>query len=909
MNRSLPRIAFLPRLYDRLVNALSFSSELYKLRRELNSRIDAPRPLGKEATSHPQGVSRWFKRRRITIAESYIRVASNLQAKSSKARLRALWVMVEASFHAKTLDLPLNTARVQLALIKEAIKHKNNRRRQLELLQDFSVSSHGQHQVIRRLLDELDIVELAETGGKLKNLDAGWDSHVHDTATYGRKNPTQLLVDAFIKGISRLTIVHSSIASVGLMKEAVEAGRVVGIRVDLAIELSILERGHRFHFLAILPHFKSGKEAGRWFKSWTKAFSELLEGLRMNQHNRAEAVRGLLRDFNATWLDELNRGFPENELYILPKLRFKELADTTPSSSLNFTHLGEFLYSRYKPLLFNRVMFLKLKRESARAALRRKTISLRDFKEVDGLYARTREEYRTLNPDKLRKKYFANPALGDYQTVFTDIGGVHAILKETGCSLRVVHPLEYGPEAAARLLEANRGKIDEVEIYNNQEAACRDPEEVLAFARLVNELNAQSLADGTAPYFPVCGSNSTGRDPSVPGMGFIREDKISGKRRAAYTRRHIELPALVSAMLAAGGKPVSEGGTVGVPGVFCLGKKSGDWVNSIGDETEAENGHIRPWRAWRYLNPTLVNLMYSFVGFLVAQRFIGSAYAFLWLFITGFRNSIADLVAGRGTRVSAWSYKNVNFDNVARSLFWTGFSVPIMAFVKDRFDLLWPLAAQGFVYNLVKFFFIAISNGLYLASHNTLRGFDRKVVRANFFRSIIAWPMATVTAPVAKWLGIPSIVHSKIWSDIVAGFIEGGSKYLKTLGLRRRDIEGILPQLIDGDREDRFTALLDLLFMYREEPRTENSLLALLAPESGLKMRKKGDRDGSEYSFDDFSAAVMVKDADDELAGHILSTYPPDMATDLIDLVSSTMPDFRDWVLSCSRRLKRQGYQ
>ncbi|NLJ46499.1 MAG: hypothetical protein GX430_08055 [Treponema sp.] len=902
----------LARLYTRLVNALSFSSELYKLRRELNARIDAPAAIDPGPRSHPLGVSRWFKKRRISIAEAYITVVNDLESKHSRARLRALRMLVEVSFHAKTLDLPLNTARVQLGLIKEAIKQKDDRRRQLELLQDFSVSSHGQQSVIRKLLDELNVVEIPETDSRLKNLDAGWDDHVHDTATSGRKNPTQLLIDAFIKGISELTIAYGSIDSIDLMKEALDAGRILGIRVKPALEFSILVHEHRFHFLAALPRFKNGRDAARWFKQRSRDFRDILDGLRKNQENRVEAVRALLRHFNASGLEELNAGWPENDLYVLPKLKFGDLTDSIPKTSLNRMHLGEYLYSRYKPILFNRVMLTKMHREKARIGLRRKLLSDWEFRIVDDRYARIREEYRKLNPESLRKQYFTNPEIGDYQTIFTDLRKIHSILSEAGCTLRILHPLEHGYDAARRLLESCRGIIDEVEIFNMQDSLNRDPEENLRLARLVNELNVRSAAAGKAPFVPVCGSDSTGRTPTVPGMGFIREDRITGSRRKRFAKRHIALPPLVSAMIQARGLPVSESEAAEAPRILSLGKMSGGRLNRIGDETDAEASFIPPARAWRYLNPGLLNLLHTTIGFLVAQRFVGAFYAGLWLFITGFRNSIADLVASRGARMRAWSLKGVNFDNVARSLFWTGFSVPIMAFVKSRFDALWPFAAEGLLFDAAKFFFIAFANGLYLAAHNTLRGFDRKVVRANFFRSVLAWPLATAFVPLGAALGIPSIVHSKIWSDVVAGFIEGGSKYLKTLGLRQRDIREILPRLIEGDREERFTALLDLLFLYRQEPRTETSLKALLVSERTAGAASGYEAERAEITFDEFRAAVMDEDSDDELAAFILSTYQPEMAADLVSLVSSTLPAFRDWVssharLSGSRRRPRRS--
>ena len=198
------------RLYGNLVDSLSFSAPLRKMRRELNAKIDAPSSIALSPESHPLGVNRWFKKRRMSIAESYITVVTELESCHSQSRLEALKALAAVALNPKSLSMPLNTARVQLALIKEAVKHRHDKRRQLELLADFSLSTAAQRQVITRLCDELNIVELPEAGLRLSDFSYGWDSHVHDSTTYGRKNPTQLVIDAFIKGISRLTIAYCS---------------------------------------------------------------------------------------------------------------------------------------------------------------------------------------------------------------------------------------------------------------------------------------------------------------------------------------------------------------------------------------------------------------------------------------------------------------------------------------------------------------------------------------------------------------------------------------------------------------------------------------------------------------------------------------------------------------------------
>ncbi len=185
------------------IDALSFTSEIRELCEILNRKLDqSDEGRSKSIVSHPGGFSKELSRRRLSIAESYIRVIHALESDHYEERLSALRNLIRQSFHAKTIKLPLNTARIQINLIKEAIKNRNNRRRQLELISDFGLASYGEEQVIRKLCKKFYLVEVPETGQPLKDLHMGWDYHVHDNLSEGRKTPTQVLLDAFIKGIS-----------------------------------------------------------------------------------------------------------------------------------------------------------------------------------------------------------------------------------------------------------------------------------------------------------------------------------------------------------------------------------------------------------------------------------------------------------------------------------------------------------------------------------------------------------------------------------------------------------------------------------------------------------------------------------------------------------------------------------
>lgn len=897
----------LGKLYKNLVDSLSFSSELRKMRRELNSKIDMPETISAPPASHPLGVDRWFKKRRVSIAESYLAAVRDLDSRHTKSRLDALRILADVSLHSKNIDFPLNTARVHMALIKEVIKNRDNKRRQLELLHDFSISSHGQHQILRKLCDELNIIELPEQGTRLSDFGYGWDSHVHDNATSGRKNPTQLIIDAFIKGISELTIAYGSLSTLDLMEESIEAGNILGIRVNIGLEFSIAMYDSRFHFMALLPELKTPEEARLYFMANEAKLGEFFGGLEQNQANRVDSVARLLREFNESHLKEINEGFFDDPLYCVPALTLEGLNSFIQTGSISTMHLAEYLYGICKPIMLNRLLFAKVRRAKAREDAAAKRMPKPEARRVEEEYSRLKKEYENLTPEILLKRYFSGSSGIDYQSLFSDIHGVKAMLGRAGCRLEILHPLEHGLDKARALLREYRGVIDAVEVYNTQDRTGRDIEEIVELAKFIDGLNAESAGEGTGegarPYISLCGSDATGWNPKVPGMGFIYEDRITGKLKNRYIDRHIALPPIVSAMTLASGKPVSLADVEKAPTIVSMGKISSWTGNLVSDEAGGSATFVPPLRALRYLNRTLVDWVYVAVGFVVAQHFIGPAYALLWLGITGFRNSIADLVSNRGARLSEWKLKSINFDNVAQSMFWTGFSVPILGFVKSNFDLVWPWAQDGLLFNSVKFFFISGVNGLYLASHNTLRGFDKKVIRANLFRSVISWPFATVFAPLGNLIGIPSIVQAKIWSDVVAGFIEGGSKYLKTLHLQLQSVEEIIPKFAAGKGDAKYVALLDLLYLFHEEPRTRSSLKVIYDPGYHPMLVLKTIKKSNVEMFHALRRAICNDGLESELTDFILSRYESEMAVDLIDLVSDTLPVARSWIVAQSKNL------
>ena len=918
-------------LYNRIVNSLSFGPEYQKLLRLLNTRIDSPESIAEVPASHPGGFIRELKKRRITIVESYLIILRYLESEHHRERINALRLLEEQTFHSKSLTMPLNTARVQLALMKEAIKNRDNKRRQLELLEDFTISAYGQPSAIRGYLDELGIIELPENGLPLAEMRMGWDLHVHDNSSFGRKTPSQLVIDAFIKGISEITVAFSVLSNRAAIEEVLEAGAILGVRVNLGVEFSAVAAERRFHFMFLPPPVRDTRELSEFVERNRETMRWFAEGLAATQRNRLRAVRALVHNFNTAFLPDLNRGYPESSVYYLPPLDLTEVDEIAPLDVLNRLHLGELLYRALKPVLLKRVLLAKSLRQEAANQLLHGEISQWDFNNLSSRYVDLRHSYVELNSESLRATYFSNPDLSDYPTAFEDLESVARRLKGAGGKIKVLHPLEHGLDGAYELLLTAHQFVDFVEIYNMYDSINRSIDDILRFTGFVNALNggeieqvrpflnghdlsrverripAAARAIGERHLIPVCGSDSTGRSRTIPGMGFIYSDAIIGRHRRRYLDRHFALPELVSRSIEAGGSLRGQE----TPGgrrvsIVSMGKATKGAPNKVGDEHETTP--IPIGRALRYLNAALKSLLYVGVGFLVAYLALGFDYSLLWLGITAIRHVVVDLLAGRGSHVREWHWRAVDYRNMSRSLFWTGLSVPLLALAKGGFDLIWPFPSGDLWHSFAKFFVISFVNGIYLYAHNTLRGFDKNVAKANFFRSIFSWPIASLFGPLGDLIAIPTIVQAKVWSDIVGGLIEGAAKFSRAVRLTRRDLSEIIPLACAAEEEQRNTAILDLLYIFGREPRARNSLQELLFGRTnrldrvGELLRGKPPRPPVYASaYESLRAWFGHQGNYYRLSDFAISRYDHEWALTLIDLIAREYPRMVQWLKAQDR--------
>ena len=912
------------KIYNEFINRLSFTKQLRKLRSKINISIDLPEIIEEFPDSHPRGFIKEFRKRRTTIVETYLKITKNIDSTSHKEHMQALRLLAEHISYARSLKMPLNTARVQLAIMKQVVNNRDNKRVQLELMTDFSESSFGHPRSIKKFLKKLDIIEVPETGEELRDLKMGWDFHIHDNASYGRKSPIQIVVDAFIKGISEITIAYNNLDRKDAIIEVLQTGKILGIQVNIAIEFSAMTNGKLFHYMYILPEFSSKKKKFKQFlKTRSNEFDAFLYELEENQKKRHENIAKLIKSFNAKYLPQINKGYQPNSIYYLKPLSIKQFDGILANKIGSRRLLGGYLYPRLKLVLEKRVLQI--------TALRNLLIhspeqySASEIEQIEKKHKTILKEYKELAPEKIRLKYFVDKDLIQAETAVSSLHEIYLLAKKAGGKIKFIQPLEHGLESAITMVIDNFEYISHTEIFNMFDSIKTDTADFIHFSNFIKYLNNTNyeklislfreleISVDTAKLqnvlelckqkklIPSIGSDATGRSTLAPGMGFIFENRIAKKQLKSFSRKHKYLPQEISELVyeqSSAPKVLLKKNKK--PRIICLGKVDSAKNNELGDEKEKKPIHFT--NVLGYINPAIKNLFFILIGFIPAYYTVGIAYALLWFAITGSRNIFVDMISGNGFKPSEWTIKDINWTNLANSLFWTGFSVPILGFVKSSFDVYWQWEQVGGVYEFSKFFFINLANGMYLASHNYVRGFDKGTIRGNFFRSILAWPLSAAFAPLGNTMLLPSIVQAKFWSDFVAAIIEGRGKYKNIIKLKARIIKSLLPDLENEDQESEILAILDIIYLTNESTRAKTVLKKQLIQPLSIKeqvkniFKLKKQKAQATQNYSNLSRWMSGKNKFDIICNYTIQHYKREQSMYLLQLLSANYTKTKLWL-------------
>ncbi len=843
---------------------------------------------------HPQGIKELAAPRGLRIAYSIAGLLGSFTSGRANDRLKALRSLRDELFLSATTPYQQNTARVLVQIMKELLRSGQDHNRQLQLAHDFRMVSTGNPRLVRQQLAHYHLLEMPEEWNQY-----AFDHHVHDAYSKGRKSPTHLIMDAWIKGIRFLTVVYYNSVSREVVEELVEASGILGVKVQVGIELSALFR-NKYVRITWEPHgFSDNRGLLDFFREEAVAtFFALGKAVSLYQQ---QYVFALFTAFNAQHRHQLNK---ELSATIEP-LQMQDFLRFVGAGQPSILHLARFI--REEALHHcqdGRADHLRLCSidniiSQFLAPARNPEIpdpqQPREGPDVPELLRydlkSLLDHLLSLHPSSTFTLNLSNLSIQDTLELLYESEGMishieaynlknanHGIIASAGgdCGQESGDSVDLkSPNQHYRLIGALQQALNDdnvVALKRAIRAIIWDYEEQRLSQKRQQELTAlqhcrQDLADEEecmrqrkAALLDILfnlerfhtfyrrrtlgsriGSGSTSQAEHQFGMGLVVLETLPPRARQAArensTRnRRVLVPVTASLTrhshcrrslpLTEWGRSTERPGKTSYTGFTGQEQRWTDWsvdaftvhpgtpgniatLGGLGRNGEAAANHVeRNGLArqkgllegqffWHALNTNLKNSLKVLGGFLPAflTFYLTKEWwllawfgAVIWFAITGLRNIFQSVLGGGGLRRSPLLPWNslVSWSRIADSLFYTGFSVPLLDYLIKTL-----LLDQGFGVTtasnpILLYSVMGLANGIYISSHNIFRGLPKNAAMGNLFRSILAIPLAVllnglfatllplfgvvdVSAALQKWAAI----ISKLASDCVAAAIEG----------------------------------------------------------------------------------------------------------------------------------------
>jgi len=289
---------------------------------------------------HPHGIKEMAATMGLRIAYAVIHLLGSLEAGKAADRLNALRSLRDEVLCSSQSMLRVNTGRVLLEIMKELVRSRGDHLRQLMLARDFRIATFGKPRFIRSQLDKYHLIEMPEEWNQI-----AFDDHVHDANTKGRKSPTHLIMDAWIKGIRSLTVIYYNFIDAKVASELLESAEIMGINVRIGIEYSSRFRGRYIKLI-----WSTGELADKQdFLDFIRqgATGELMdEGRKVSLYQQRYVIE-VLREFNNRHLPVIQEAYGIKIEPLVPDQFFAFVGTGQPS----LLHLGKFIYGRMLPAM------------------------------------------------------------------------------------------------------------------------------------------------------------------------------------------------------------------------------------------------------------------------------------------------------------------------------------------------------------------------------------------------------------------------------------------------------------------------------------------------------------------------------------------------------------------------------
>lgn len=295
------------------------------------------------ANLHPHGILELATTHEFRVAHAVINLLSNLSAGQSEDRLQALRTLHDEVLHSAQTPFRYNTGRVLIQMMKAIVRSRHDEYAQLRLMHDFRRAAAGNPRIVRRFLAHYRLLEMPEEWNQLT-----MDHHVHDANTKGRKNPTHLIMDAWVKGIRFLTVIYYNYVDAQVARELMQAAEIVGISVRIGLEFAAEFRGRYVNFVWA-PRGFSDIEAVLTFLGDDATRALMDDGRKASKWVETQVLAALDR-WNAQLCPQLAK-----ELGVdLPLISRQEFLTYVYTGQASVMHLAELIHRRCMPV-FTRV--------------------------------------------------------------------------------------------------------------------------------------------------------------------------------------------------------------------------------------------------------------------------------------------------------------------------------------------------------------------------------------------------------------------------------------------------------------------------------------------------------------------------------------------------------------------------
>lgn len=341
---------------------------------------------------HPHGIKELASSTGVRIAYAVIRLLESLETGRADERLQALTALRDEVLTTARGSMRRNTARVLLQIMKEMVRSKGRTLHQLKLAHDFRRVIMGKPHVVREQLRRYYLAEMPEDWNQI-----AFDHRVHDANTKGRKSPTHLIMDAWIKGIRNLTVIYYNCVQPQTIRELLEAASIMGITVRYGLEFSAAFRG-RYVKMIWEPGDFTDTQGHMDFLHSVSAQDFLRLGAEAATWQQAYVFEAL-KAFNTVHAPIFAREFGVDA----PVVAEDEFRAALGAGQPSLHHLGAFIHAKALPALRRR--FRVLRREYA----------LAQDGDRPGIEARI-ESIAALDPAAIVDRYLApeaNPGLRD----------------------------------------------------------------------------------------------------------------------------------------------------------------------------------------------------------------------------------------------------------------------------------------------------------------------------------------------------------------------------------------------------------------------------------------------------------------------------------------------------------------